>query len=110
MHLLNFGKSIQNFMKKIIQIKTQNKNYSIVIKGNSIIPFINIEKKSKKKVFIIIDKKVEYILNKIEKEKNINIIKINGSEKIKSINNYWKIIFWYFFIIFFTYFIEEKDN
>ena len=79
-------------MKNIIQIKTQNNNYSIAVEENSIIPFIKIEKKSKKNIFIIIDKKVNYILNKIEKDKNINIIKINGSEKIKSINYYWKII------------------
>ena len=79
-------------MKKIIQIRTKNNNYSVVIEENSIIPFIKIEKKSKKKIFIIIDKKVKYILNKIVKDKNINIIKINGSEKIKSINYYWKII------------------
>ena len=79
-------------MKNIIQIKTQNKNYSIVVEENSIIPFIKIEKKSKKKIFIIIDKKVKYILKKLEINKNINIIKINGSEKIKSINYYWKII------------------
>ena len=46
-------------MKNIIQIKTQNKNYSIVVEENSIIPFIKIEKKSKKKIFIIIDKKVK---------------------------------------------------
>ena len=76
-------------MKNIIQIKTQNKNYSIVVEENSIIPFIKIEKKSKKKIFIIIDKKVKYILKKLEINKNINIIKINGSEKIKSINYYW---------------------
>ena len=79
-------------MKKIIKIKTKNNNSSVLIEENSIIPFIKIEKKSKKKIFIIIDKKVKYILNKIEKDKNINIIKINGSEKIKSINYYWKII------------------
>jgi len=79
-------------MKNIIQIKTQFKKYSIVVEENSIIPFIKIEKKSKKKIFIIIDKNIKYILNKIEKDKNIYIIKINGSEKIKSINNYWKII------------------
>ena len=79
-------------MKNIIQIKTQNKNYSIVVEENSIIPFIKIEKKSKKNIFIIIDKKVKYTLKKLEINKNINIIKINGSEKIKSINYYWKII------------------
>jgi len=79
-------------MKTVIKIKTQLKNYSIVVEKNSIIPFIKNEKKSKKKIFIIIDKKVKYILNNIEKNKNINIIKISGSEKIKSINNYWNII------------------
>ena len=56
-------------MKKIIQIRTKNNNYSIVIEENSIIPFIKIEKKSKKNIFIIIDKKVKYVLNKIEKDK-----------------------------------------
>ncbi|MDC0056599.1 3-dehydroquinate synthase [Alphaproteobacteria bacterium] len=79
-------------MKTIIKIKTQLNSYSIVVEKNSIIPFIKNEKKSKKKIFIIIDKKVKYILNNIEKNKNINIIKINGSEKIKSISNYWNII------------------
>ena len=92
MHLLNLEKSVQNIMKNIIQIKTSNNKYFIVVKENSIIPLIKIEKNSKKKIFIIIDKKVKYILNKIEKYKNINIIEINGSEKTKSIKNYWKII------------------
>jgi len=90
--LLNLEKNIKNFMKNIIQIKTKTHNYSIIIEENSIIPLIKIEKTSKKKIFIIIDRKVKYILNKIVKSKNINIIQINGSEKIKSINNYWKII------------------
>jgi len=79
-------------MKKIIQIKTINKKYPIFIEKDSIVSFIKNEKKSKKKIFIIIDIKVSYILKKISNEKNINIIKINGSEKIKSIDNYWKII------------------
>ena len=54
-------------MKNIIQIKTKTHNYSIIIEENSIIPLIKIEKTSKKKIFIIIDRKVKYILNKIVK-------------------------------------------
>ena len=79
-------------MKKIIQIKTQNKKYSIIIEKNSIIPFIKIQSKSKNKIFIIIDNKLKKILEKFKGNKNIKIIGINGSEKIKSMAVYSKII------------------
>ena len=78
-------------MKKIIKIKTNQNNYSIEIGDNSIIPYIK-KKKKIKKIFIIIDQKVCHILKPIENDININIIRIKASEKIKSIDSYWKII------------------
>ena len=79
-------------MKKIIKIKTQNKDYSIIIEKNSIIPFIEHKSKSKNKIFIIVDNKIKKILKQFKSDKNIKIIEIDGSEKIKSISVYSKII------------------
>ena len=77
-------------MKQIIKLK--NNNNLIIIEKNSILQIIKDEIKLKKKIFIIIDSKVINILKKIKKNPNLTIIKINASEKIKSINSYWKII------------------
>jgi len=79
-------------MKKIIKIKTQNKRYSIVVENNSILSFIKSQNNLNGKVFIIIDKKIKAILKDFTKNKNMTIIEIAGSEKIKSISEYWKII------------------
>ena len=87
---MSLWKNILNIMKKIIKITTINKKYSIIIEKNSILKFLNNEKKLKKKIFIIIDSKVSKILNL--NNSKINLININSSEKIKSIDHYWKII------------------
>ena len=73
---------------KILKIKTKTKNYDIIVKKNSILSNIKKEKKISNKIFIIIDKKIEYLVKKIEKEKNIYILKIKGNEKIKDFKNY----------------------
>ena len=78
-------------MKKIIKIKTLNKNYEIVIQKKSLLPAIFNEIKIGKKIFIIIDKKISYLIKDIKINQNIHIIKIEGSEKIKSIQYYSKI-------------------
>ena len=75
-------------MNKKIQIKSREKNYYIEIKynffNNKLIKLI----KDNNKIIIIIDRNVEYLLSNIKFKKNILIIKIKGSEKIKNFNNY----------------------
>lgn len=73
-------------MKKIIKIKIKTKNYNIIVENNSILHNLIRESKLGKKIFIIIDNKVKYLISDLPKKKNINIIKINSGEKIKSIN------------------------
>ena len=77
-------------MNKILEIKTINKKYEIIIKEKSIISFINKEKKFGKKIFIIIDNKLKYIIDNIKENYNTKIVKISGGEKIKSIEHYTK--------------------
>ena len=79
-------------MKKIIKIKNISKNYRILIENNSIVKNILKEQKKNKKLFIIMDKNISYILKKIKIEKNTKIIMCEGGEKIKTIENYSKII------------------
>ena len=78
-------------MKKIIKFKTKKNFYNIIIEHSSIIKFIKSEQKNYKKIFIIIDNKLVNLTKKLEKNKDINLIKINGGEKIKSINYYSNI-------------------
>ena len=78
-------------MKKIIKIKTLNKNYDIVVQEKSILPVILNEIKLKKKIFIIIDRKIFSLIKNLKINKNIHILKIKGGERIKSIQYYSKI-------------------
>ena len=80
-------------MNKIITIKTnaKNKNYNVVVENKSILDNIAKETKLNKKVFIIIDSNVKYLIADLPKKKNLNIIKINSGEKIKSINYFTEI-------------------
>jgi 3-dehydroquinate synthase len=78
-------------MKKIIKIKTKTATYKIVVERNSVLKNINNEVKLNKKTFIIIDKKVSFLIKNLKDNKKVNIIKINGGEKIKSIEYYNKI-------------------
>jgi len=81
-------RNYKNIMIKKIKIKSREKNYYIEINynffRNKLINLI----KNKNKIIIIIDKNVRYLLNNIKFNKNIFIIKIKGSEKIKNFNNY----------------------
>ena len=82
-------------MVKTLRLKTKSSNYLINIGKGSFKKIINDLKKLQQKKYIIIDSKVykyfKLYLNKLE-GKDINLIKVNSSEKIKSIKNYWDII------------------
>jgi len=74
-------------MNKKIKIKNGNSSYFVNIEYNSF--KINLLKLIKKeKIFIVIDKKVDYLLKKIILPNNVFVIKIESSEKIKSISSY----------------------
>ena len=80
-------------MKKQILIKTKSKKYKIFIENGSINTYLKSELRTDSKKFIIVDSKVSKKINKIIKNKNnVFLITVNGSEKLKSINSYWKII------------------
>ena len=78
-------------MKKIIKIQTLNTNYNIIVQNKSILASILNEKKLGQKIFIIIDKKISYIIQNLKTNDNIHILKISGGEKIKSLQYYEKI-------------------
>ena len=80
-------------MIKIIRIKKNNLNYNISIGNGLFNKYLKSLTNQKEKKFLIIDQKVYRIYKRILiRYKNLNIIKINGSENIKSIEHYWKII------------------
>tara|TARA_X000000368_G_scaffold377060_1_gene330472 strand:+ start:209 stop:1276 length:1068 start_codon:yes stop_codon:yes gene_type:complete len=78
-------------MKKLIKIKTSNSSYNVIIEKKSIIKNILIAKKNHNKIFVIIDSKLNPLIKSVKNIKNIHIIKIKASEKIKSIDSYYKI-------------------
>ena len=78
-------------MKITINIKATKKKYNIVIKKKSILTAIGIEKKIGNKIFILIDSKVSYLIKKLKKNGKIKVIKLEGGEKIKTIENYSKV-------------------
>ena len=80
-------------MKKQILIKTKSKKYKIFIENGSINTYLKSELRTDSKKFIIVDSKVSKKINKIIKnKKNVFLITVKGSEKLKSIDSYWKII------------------
>ena len=80
-------------MIKTIRIKKNNLDYNINIGNGLFKKYLKSLNNQKDKKFLIIDQKVYKIYKKtLNQYKNLNIIKINGSENIKSIKNYWKII------------------
>ena len=80
-------------MKKQILIKTKSKKYKIFIENGSINTYLKSELRTDSKKFIIVDSKISKKINKIIKNKNnVSLITVKGSEKLKSINSYWKII------------------
>ena len=80
-------------MKKQILIKTKSKKYKIFIENGSINTYLKSELRTDSKKFIIIDSKVSKKIDKIIKnKKNVFLVTVKGSEKLKSISSYWKII------------------
>ena len=80
-------------MKKQILIKTKSKKYKIFIENGSINTYLKSELRTDSKKFIIVDSKVSKKISKIIKNKNnVFLITVKGSEKLKTINSYWKII------------------
>ena len=80
-------------MKKQILIKTKSKKCKIVIENGSINTYLKSELRTDSKKFIIIDSKVSKKIDKIIKnKKNVFLVTVKGSEKLKSISSYWKII------------------
>ena len=87
-------------MKKIIQIKTKSKKYNVLIENDSIEKYLKLEFINNSNIFIIADKKISKKINNIIKNKsNVVLMTVKGSEKIKSITYYWKII---------SYFLSKK--
>ena len=80
-------------MKKQILIKTKSKKYKIFIENGLINTYLKSELRTDSKKFIIVDSKVSKKISKIIKNKNnVFLITVKGSEKLKTINSYWKII------------------
>ena len=79
-------------MKKIIQINTKSKKYDVVMDNKHIVDLINNEKEANKKNYIIIDSKISNLLKGLKKDKLTHIIKIKGSEKVKSFEHYSSLI------------------
>jgi len=82
-------------MKKTIRIKTKFFNYTIEIGNKIFYKNLSSLKNKDTKNFIIIDTKVYNKFKRYFKSienKKMHILKINGSEKIKTIESYWKII------------------
>jgi len=75
----------------MINIKTKNTNYQVIINKNFFNHEINKLQLTKKKIYIIIDKKISHLLKKLKTQNNLNIIQVPGGEKIKSFNYYEKI-------------------
>ena len=74
-------------MEKNIIINGDTNKTKIIFKNNFINKYIDGLEKTNKKIFCIIDLK----LKKIIKNKKINLVGINGSERIKSFKYYQKI-------------------
>ena len=75
-------------MSKIIKINTKEKKYKIEINNNFILRRLKKISKNNNKFFVIIDTSVEYLFKNITLSKNILVIKIKGSEKIKDLKHF----------------------
>ena len=78
-------------MKNKIIIKNNLGKTTIVYKNNYVIRYIKNLTKNNNKIFCIVDLKLKKNLNKLNKIKNLNIIFIKSSEKIKNFNYYNKL-------------------
>ena len=80
-------------MKKIIRIKKNNLNYNIIIEYGSFKKYLGSLTSKKTKKYVIIDQKIYNTFKTfLIQYKDLNIVKVNGSEKIKSIKYYWSIV------------------
>ena len=80
-------------MEKKIKIKTKNQTYNIAISDGSAKKYLKKVISLNSKIFLVIDNKISNEFKSITKKRNnVFVIRINGSEKIKSIDTYWKII------------------
>lgn len=82
-------------MNKTLRLKTKSSNYSINIGYGVSKKFLEDLKKHRSKKYILVDSKVyrnfRSLFNNIENNE-VYLLKINGSEKTKSIEVYWSII------------------
>ena len=82
-------------MKKNIYIKTNTSKYHVKIGQNFFKKYLNNLANKNSKKYILIDLKVYKIYKNYFDhltKKDVYLIKVNGSEKIKSIDVYWKVI------------------
>ena len=74
-------------MKKKIQIKTKSKDCKIIIENNCIEKHLKSMLISNSKTFIIVDNKIsKKITSIIKNNKNVFLIKVKGSELLKTID------------------------
>ena len=77
---------------RIIKIKTKTSKTKIIIKKNYLKVYLKKVLENDQNIFVVCDKKVKNIFNKIKIDKKNNLIFVKGSEKIKSFSNYEKLI------------------
>ena len=75
-------------MNKKITIKINNIETNIIIKNNFFDKYLKKLIKENKKIFFIINKKLKTIVNNFDETEKLIKIFVNGSEDLKSFNNY----------------------
>ena len=78
-------------MNKEIKLKINEKKCKIIIKHNYLLIYLNNLIKTNDKVFCLLDKKLKYILNDFKNLNKINIVEIDGGEKVKNFTTYKKL-------------------
>ncbi len=78
-------------MKNHYKAKIDNKNISIIFRKNYVSKFLDSFKKDNRKIFIILDKKIDHVIKLSKKNKKFEILKIDGGEKIKNFQYFEKI-------------------
>tara|TARA_B100000029_G_C17590956_1_gene962469 strand:+ start:2115 stop:3194 length:1080 start_codon:yes stop_codon:yes gene_type:complete len=78
-------------IKTNIRLGSVKRNCEIIVGKKILNAYLKKLNKKKQKKFIIIDNKVFNNFKISIKDKKTTVIKINGSENIKSINMYWKL-------------------
>ena len=78
-------------MKKEIKLKINEKKCKIIIKHNYLLKYLNNLIKTNDKVFCLLDKKLKYIFNDFKNLNKINIVEVDGGEKVKNFTTYKKL-------------------